>query len=541
MSIYDLKVLLFIEYAKFKNLFKSLLKNPLTAIKKVAEIAFPLLFVMLSLFMGVNKKSGNKSALLNDTSLIGAVIVSILFIIFIKILLASIFNYKPTYFSLQDVHYLFPSPISEKTIWAFNLIKDCLEFIVSYFFAIVVISISFVKFLNISILKLATSLLGIFFIVLLFKSLNFLLYSLKVKFNVEKPIKITSILIILGMIGYLLGSFYLQLGSIKDIGALDKVLAFIKHMSEEALILTTMKNIIIYPLTKSIFPIQAFIFIVGISIIILCLAIYFGQDFYENVSESIETNNIDIEDLDLDTFVIEESVTKKGVVKVKENFLCNIKGAGSFLYKAYIFGKRSGKQKRNIIMIGIFTVLSFGLGYYFRNTSVKAIEGILVGIGIFSSMSSNVTATMKYEFKKSYFYLLPGSIKSKILFILGYDYILSSAVVTALILPFGFITKISNLKIILYLILVIFLRIMISLIEIIIQFFIPIDYEGSAGIVETIVNWVAMGVAILLGLLVFKLSSSIYGVLIALIFYTIAMIIAILAVSEKAFYHMELR
>ena len=69
----------------------------------------------------------------------------------------------------------------------------------------------------------------------------------------------------------------------------------------------------------------------------------------------------------------------------------------------------------------------------------------------------------------------------------------------------------------------------------------PIDYEGSAGIVETIVNWVAMGVAILLGLLVFKLSSSIYGVLIALIFYTIAMIIAILAVSEKAFYHMELR
>ncbi|MCY6960645.1 putative ABC exporter domain-containing protein [Clostridium brassicae] len=540
MWINDFKTLSFVEFAKFKNFFKYLMKNPVTAVKEIGEIIFPILLILFNVLFISRNRRGTGTHFKLDNNIVGPLVIIILFVITIVILLLAFNNYKPTYFTIQDVHYIFPSPINEKSLWAFNIVKSCIRFAANYFISVIFISMVILKFTNISIIKLLISLLGICLIVLFFKSLNFLLYSLKIKFNSEKGVKRASLITIIAMLLYLGVSFYFNSGYSKETGFINTILTFGHYFDSNTPVLTLMKNIIVYPINNGKFPLIELIFMLISASAIFGLAVFWGEDFYEDVSENIELNNISISTKNIETVLMEDGISTKERV-IKDNLLSNIKGAGAFIYKSYLFGKRNGKQKRYTIICSILAIISLVGGYFARNMSPKFIWGILGLVGIMLATGSSVTSTIKYELKKVYIYLLPGSTKSKIFFITFYDYIFTSLFFISLFLPFGLMTKVNKLEAILFLLVVIFGTIMTSLSRIIVHFFIPLDYEGSAGILEAIIKWVAVVIPALLGFLMFKLFASICIVLISILLCVMVMIILILAMSEKFFGYIELR
>lgn len=557
MFIYDFKALLFLQWANFKNIFKVLLKNPITAIKEIGEFAFPLIIIALTVlsrhFGSKSKKDlivkSNFNNIVSNKLIISSIIMGILILITIIILTKTFVNYKPTYFTIQDVHYLFTSPIGEKTIWAFSIIKSCFVFAINYFFWSIFVCVVILRGVNIDSIKLFTSLIGVVFIVLLFKSLNYLLYSLKIKFNVENFIKNLSSVIIVLMFLYLGITYYLKsvyFSKSAIISGFFKLLiegkgpGFIIHLNYNTPILSSMKNIIMYPISNIKFPIVDFTFVCIISIIIFAMAVYFAQDFYEDISENVEINNENIVIDNVDTMVIEESFSVKDKM-VKERAFFNIKGCGAFLYKSYLYGKRNGKVKRYSKICGIMIIISCLLGYFLKGISQRTILTLVGIIGIILSMNLSIISTIKYELNKKYIYLIPGNIKSKIFFITIYDNICNSIFLISLFLPFGIISNINNVQAIVFILFIILLSINISFSEVIANFFVPVDSKSKPEILESIVKFIVTGIPVVSMFLILKINSSISIILSIGSLVNIGVGALILVMSEKFFKYIELR
>lgn len=557
MWIYDFKALLFLQWANFKNTFKALLNNPVTAIKELGEFAFLLIIIVLT-FLSRHFKTKSKEDLvvksnfnniISNKLIISSIIVGVLILITIIILTKTFVNYKPTYFTIQDVHYLFPSPIGEKTIWAFRIIKSCFEFSINYFVWSIFVCVVILRSLNLNCAKLFMSILGIIFIVLLFKSLNYLLYSLKIKFNGETFIKKLSSITIILMFLYLVITYYMKsvyFSRERVISGFFQLLiegkgpGFIIHLNNNTPILSSIKNVIIYPITNTSFPMLDFLFIVIIAIIVFVMAIYFAQDFYEDISENIEINNENIATDNLDTMVIEESLSTKKQ-DVKEKSLFGIKGCGAFFYKSYLYGKRNGKIKRYSKICVITIIASCLLGYFLKDTSQKLILTLIGVMGIILSMNLGIISTIKYELNKKYIYLIPGSIKSKMFFITIYDNICNSVFLISVLLPLGFMTKINNLQVVFFILFIILLSVNINFSKIIANFFVPVDNKSNPEILEGIVKFIVTGIPIGSMILVFKIINNIFIILILGILINILVSALILYMSEKFFKYIELR
>lgn len=534
--IRDFKTLLFMNFAQFKNRVKNALANPITAIREFGAFIFPFIFIFISLLGNKSKRKPIRYIKDVGKDFIGIFIIVILLLIVLYILFKASQDYKPLNFSIQDVHYLFPSPISEKSLWIFSILFGALGFIVSYFFIAIVIWVIFLKSIKVSLLKLVISSLAVGVIHLFFKSLNFMLYSIKVRYNAEKIVKIISKLLVVGIFLYVILVFWFY-GN-------KSFLQTVSIISSGVPILSWMKDIIIYPLTTCGFPVTQFILVSIITVLLFVGSVILAVDYYEAVSENVELNNINVEEINIDKMALEESVNidEKKVKEVEENFLHRVTGEGAFLYKnSLLFSRKSSLRKRTMTYL-ILAVIFGGIGYTLRNFPKKEeLQLIIALMGMSVSMGVNPVSSIKCELTKTYIYLMPGSVKKKIIYIISHDYIRCIMTLVSVMIPLAVMARINILTAFLYIVALLMVNLAKGLSKIVVHFFIPVDDKGSGGVIEAIIQYIVFLVPVIIGILIYFATKMIYISLLSMGVLGFIFVMLILYLSEKLFSHVELR
>lgn len=193
--------------------------------------------------------------------------------------------------------------------------------------------------------------------------------------------------------------------------------AVINIITTKIPLLSWMKNIIIYPLSKEVFPLLDLILIFSLTVMIFTFTIILAVDYYEVVSENVELKNMNIDERSLDQIIIEDSIPtnkEESITPVKENIFHKINGEGAFLYKNSILSKRNGSLKRHVIICLVLALISFIGGHYLSIYPDKNnIYAVMFIMCLSMSLGINPVSSIKYELSKTYIYLLPGSVKKK--------------------------------------------------------------------------------------------------------------------------------
>ncbi|MBC2397819.1 putative ABC exporter domain-containing protein [Clostridium tetanomorphum] len=532
----DFKTLSYIKIVQVKNKIKYFLTNPITALRKLETLIFPIIFIVLSMLRRNSKKSFINSSNIN-INLISVIIITILFIIFFYILLKASSNYKPLDFSIQDVHYLFPSPIGERSIWIFSIITGAFQFILNYFFYVILIWVILFKSLNLNIWRLFFSLIGVSLIVLFFKCLNFLIYSIKIRFNAEKLIKRICLFLAVAILVYISMTFWFA--------SSKSFFAVINIITTKIPLLSWMKNIIIYPLSKEVFPLLDLILIFSLTVMIFTFTIILAVDYYEVVSENVELKNMNIDERSLDQIIIEDSIPtnkEESITPVKENIFHKINGEGAFLYKNSILSKRNGSLKRHVIICLVLALISFIGGHYLSIYPDKNnIYAVMFIMCLSMSLGINPVSSIKYELSKTYIYLLPGSVKKKLLYIIFHNYAFAIFILMSIILPIGLTSKEYLLTSLIYLIALIIINLSKGLSKIIVHFFIPVDDKGNGGILEGIIQYIVFFLPVIPGLIIYIKFKLMNIALLSINILGFILLIFILFISEKLFHYIELK
>ncbi|WP_409242343.1 putative ABC exporter domain-containing protein, partial [Clostridium perfringens] len=101
-------------------------------------------------------------------------------------------DYSPSNFSVSDISYLFPSPINNRLILFYSMVRSAIKGVASFFLTLLFIILMLLASTNLSLIGLLPIALGFFFIFLFFISLSYLLFAIKVKTGSVKKLKIIS-------------------------------------------------------------------------------------------------------------------------------------------------------------------------------------------------------------------------------------------------------------------------------------------------------------------------------------------------------------
>ncbi|MDV4152209.1 putative ABC exporter domain-containing protein, partial [Clostridium sp. AL.422] len=188
----NIKTLLFLDLWKIKNMIIQILKNPVLFLKKLFSIVlfFGICFstIIVSIFKNDSKLSINLEI---QQSILGIIsLVSFLIILFV--ISHYLNDYAPSNFSVPDINYLFPSPIDNKIILFYSMIKSGLKGVLNFFMIILYALLFILTFTNLSLIGLIPIAIGFFFIFLFFITLSYLFFAIKVTFNFTKKLKILS-------------------------------------------------------------------------------------------------------------------------------------------------------------------------------------------------------------------------------------------------------------------------------------------------------------------------------------------------------------
>ena len=134
----DCMNLFYIEILKFKNMIFDSFCNPMAAVKSIMKYAFPIILIIWSfVFKGKRNASGNFNFNLG-IDILGSIVIGILILIVCISLYKTVEKYNPTQFTISDVNYLFPSPISPRTLYIFALIRNSFISTVRIFISLII-------------------------------------------------------------------------------------------------------------------------------------------------------------------------------------------------------------------------------------------------------------------------------------------------------------------------------------------------------------------------------------------------------------------
>lgn len=472
--IKDFKSLIGIEFLHFKSYKRYLLSNPLSAIKEFMSTAGSILFfsmyIAMILIFKDNSKIGKFFGYIGkDYIAIDYIVMSILLIIFLYNLLKSENTYSSLLFSSNDVQYLFPSPIGERSVFLFYLIKEALKF----FFQYIMIGIFFIYAVKVMPYKIFLGALGFILVYLFIKGFNFLIFSLRTRIQCRKQIRIFTVIYLIMSLGYGLYSLIIKNEPFKVLGPWQ------------------LTKFIVYPIKSTGLTSIDFVIMVVLVALIMFFAITYAVDYYGEIGEAVSgMEEASAKLKDVDNIVMEESIKKDAkIVSYKDNFLTKINGAGAFLYKAYIFNKRNNAHKRVVIasILGFILSTSFVVLATMKNFESKIIWSISFGIGyLFMNFSYNSRDNLKYELSKMYFSLIPDKIYKKLIYIGIYDLILRSIPMIILIFPCYFLSAINRAQLLLYQVSIPLVGLFILSVNNIFAIFTPLDIKTSESILKGI-------------------------------------------------------
>jgi hypothetical protein len=413
----DCSTLFYIEMLKFKNRLVDSFHNPLAAIKSLMKIAFPIALVIFSLYNKITNKNKalpkvNSNAQINT---VGAIAVILICLILLTSLNNAVEKYNPTEFSTSDVNYLFPSPISPRTLYAFTILKKSLFSIVMGLFGIIYFYFCGSVVLTINGGKILFVIVAFFLMSIIRKSMVFLIYSLSTRFNIGSYIKI----LVKGFSIFLVAYFIFSLRGAENI--YERATAVLNGVFFSNIpIVSWAKAMIVSPITNGVSPANQTFLLLITTLGMLFFAVFFADNYYEEASTSTEYYQKIRESAKNrrgdGQRIAEQRTGKKKKQRIDVEVSGKFKGAGAFIWKQALISKRT----KGTVLLSWSSVFALAaglfIGYTFKNGKFEAVAGLYgASFGAMSLTLPVKLSPLKMELRKQYLFLLPGRARNKIL------------------------------------------------------------------------------------------------------------------------------
>lgn len=410
----DLKVLIYLDFLKIKNFFFQIFTNPLLFLKKLFSIIIFFGICFSSLIVGIFKNESKSSISLEvqQASLGTIAIISIVVILFVLSLYLN--DYAPSNFSISDISYLFPSPLNNKLILFYSMIRSAIKGVSNFFLSIVFIILMLLASTNLSLIGLLPIALGFFFIFLVFISLSYLLFAIKVKTGLTKILKIISH--ILQGITCLIVLFYLYKLWTFNFDFINLSLSIFNSFIVKLPVIYSIVNFISLLLTETITPPIFDIFYLLLLTIINCfLFINLNIEYYEEIAEKVSVQNEKLKQLKSSKKDVHSQLEKE-IKKVNlKNTSKERSGVLSLYWKASTIRKRKQTSLKKYLLFLVNIIIGAIGGYLtFQGNQLLTIMIISIGTIYIILLSSNFSELSR-ELKNVYIYLIPGKPINKIL------------------------------------------------------------------------------------------------------------------------------
>ena len=410
----DLKILIYLDFLKLKNLFFQIFQNPIIFIKRLFTIIMLLAFIFSSYIISLFTNKAKTSITL-ETQEISLGIIAVISTIIILFVLAHYLNdYAPSNFSISDISYLFPSPLNNNLILLYSMIRSAISGVSNFFISGLFMISMILATTDLSLIGLLPIALGFFFIFLFFISLSYLLFAIKVKTGLAKNLKVISR--ILQGIACLILIFYLyKFWSLNfDFTALSKYIfnSFIVKLP----VIYSIVNFISLLLTETVVPpVFDLLYLFALIIFNCFLFTALNIEYYEEIAEKVSVRNEKIKQLRNNKVDVKAEMEKE--IK-KVNLNSNSKerwGVLSLYWKASVIRKRKQTPVKKYLLY-LLNIIIGALGAYLtlKGEQLLSITGISILI-VYASLVSSNFSELSRELKNVYIYLIPGKPIAKIL------------------------------------------------------------------------------------------------------------------------------
>ncbi|GKX65252.1 putative ABC exporter domain-containing protein [Inconstantimicrobium mannanitabidum] len=532
----DFLSLAYIEITKYKNRVIESFRHPLTAIKTMGSFLFPFIVI---LFLYTRKNGGGYTLLqvIIKPHILSAIIMLILLLIFMLTIYNSVAKYNPSQFESADVNYLFPSPISPRTIYAWTIIRKCIKGLIGSILLVVVMVITVSRVSEVHIFKLIYVIIAILLFPILQNALIFLVYTISNRFNLGKLIKYC----ILSFAGVIV--FHLIYNTVGSKNILDTVIDILNEkFFSTILIVGWLRDMLIAPFVANKAPFIQTVVLVVITTAMLFCAIYFADDYYEEAGEDVGYHEKIVDTHSSTIYDIVDNLEDSKKSKTVEAFnIKELRGPWAFIWKSSIINKRTAK-KGGLIGYAIALIASGVMCYFLRGKEFSSFYPLFILVFLQGAISSaQISSPLKYEIKKQYLFLLPGSAAAKLLALHVKPIINNVITDTLMLLPIVFFTETSILQVVLLWLIAVVIIILCYLSTVIIILVTPPNDNGKNLIIQSLVSYVMFAPAIAVTALIVIYLKNVMLALSMFVIISIVIIIIILRLSDFLFSKIELR
>lgn len=410
----SIKALAYIKLMETKNNIKQMFAHPAGIIGAILKNVIIIILFAKMPFMFNTKDFANKLISFGiQANILDATVSLILLAAFFINLKKAVDKYYPTQYSAADVNFLFTTPISSRLIYAWSIIKQIFNTLLGSVVIVLSLFLMLREFNTVDSTRgIIFAYTGIILFLIIIKTLKFFLYSLSKRFGIAAPVKT----IVFISIGALSAYFALSL-----VGSQDVLQSAMNILSGNVItgipVVGWTKELIMSPFSGGQ-VVDNLIMLVLFAAFMLFIAVYFATDYYEEAIVSTERmKKVNSAYASKNVEEIQQLISKKKIKAKSVNTHWNFRKAYAFLWKAKVINKRNSKGiLAEVLKYLIFAAAGGVFGYVFRNYECIELLEIIATLGfIFKNANSSLLEGLEYELKKSYIFLIPGSIKDKIL------------------------------------------------------------------------------------------------------------------------------
>ncbi|HHY79591.1 Putative ABC exporter [Thermoanaerobacter thermohydrosulfuricus] len=397
----EIKTLFIFELMKLKNFIKDLIRNPKRIIVYLFTFSGYLWFLIYTIIFNKDKQLSQLNEIklsYLDAGLVIIILLGMILSIYSSLKQPGIIVYE------GDTVFLFSSPIKERKIFLWYMIKGIFKFL-----ALSILFVVYLPFLSkmMSVTEYSSNLiygyLGIFTYVFALVPLNFVIYSISMKYSAKQPIKYILSGILVLIVSF---AFYFIYKEKSLFGIIDY---FSLKVWDYVPILGPAKQLILsYFMGEAVYNIElVFVQLVTITFIIL-LGLYFATDYYEEViTYSEKTKEIRIKAKKGDYYSGAEETAKKMKRRRKVEVNLATKGPWAYIWLKMVENKRSlGSIYFNFY--NLFLLLaSVAFGYFLPKNDPTVIFAISF-IYAYIAWLLTFVSTISTELNKMYIYIIPG-------------------------------------------------------------------------------------------------------------------------------------
>ena len=398
------RALYFLDSTKYKNYVIDAIHHPARLAGLVVQ--YGLQFIWIIPFL-LKRNAPVKSPWYLGLDVIGSIIMAILLLTFLGGLNKASVSYAPGTYTMADANLLFPSPINQRTVYAWSMVRQFLTSLYTTILVIIYLPFMGRAFsLPMNFTGLIYSALTVMVISVLLSALSFFVFSVAHRFGIGRQLKAFIKVFIVAVLAYIVW------GTLKVDNIWEGLLTTLNGPVLASIpVVGWAKTLIMAPFIGGISSLPLFFVLLISTFVVIALSIYYAVDFYE---ESVTVAAWAQAVSKGDTLSLQSSSEKPHKKSEEIDLDWNLKGPWAFTWKQAMGNKRSqrfiilGWDQLLLLIVGIIvghfstgfaSIASFALIYVFMY--IMVVQVLPVGL--------------QYELHKQYIYLLPGKPWQKIL------------------------------------------------------------------------------------------------------------------------------